>query len=499
MPTALIAIDQGTTSTRAIAFDTALRPLSTAQMEFRQIYPSPGEVEHDPEEIWRTVVTTVRAVMAEAHITAKDVAGLGITNQRETTVIWDRQNGEPIYNAIVWQDRRTADHCDALRRTGHEPDIAAKTGLLLDPYFSASKIAWLLDNVTGARAAAEDGKLAFGTIDSFLLWRLTGGKVHLTDATNAARTLLFDIGKARWDDDLCRLFGVPHRLLPEVRDCAGMFGETTADLFGGPIRVLGIAGDQQAATLGQGCFKPGMMKSTYGTGCFALLNTGAERLVSNNRLLTTIAYQLEGRRTYALEGAIFVAGAAVQWLRDTMKLISAASDVGPLAQQADPAEQVYLVPAFVGLGAPYWDAQARGAIFGLSRNSGAAELARAALEAVAYQTRDLLEAMHADWPSATASTTVLRVDGGMTASDITMQYVADILASPVDRPVVMETTALGAAYLAGRAAGICPDLEGFAAQWQLDRRFEPRMDFETRERKYSGWRDAVKRTLTEQN
>jgi glycerol kinase len=499
LPTALIAIDQGTTSTRAIAFDMALRPLATAQMEFRQIYPSPGEVEHDPEEIWRTVVTTVRAVMAEAHITAKDVAGLGITNQRETTVIWDRQNGEPIYNAIVWQDRRTADHCDALRRTGHEPDIAAKTGLLLDPYFSASKIAWLLDNVTGARAAAEDGKLAFGTIDSFLLWRLTGGKVHLTDATNAARTLLFDIGKARWDDDLCRLFGVPHRLLPEVRDCAGMFGETTADLFGGPIRVLGIAGDQQAATLGQGCFKPGMMKSTYGTGCFALLNTGAERLVSNNRLLTTIAYQLEGRRTYALEGAIFVAGAAVQWLRDTMKLISAASDVGPLAQQADPAEQVYLVPAFVGLGAPYWDAQARGAIFGLSRNSGAAELARAALEAVAYQTRDLLEAMHADWPSATASTTVLRVDGGMTASDITMQYVADILASPVDRPVVMETTALGAAYLAGRAAGICPDLEGFAAQWQLDRRFEPRMDFETRERKYSGWRDAVKRTLTEQN
>jgi glycerol kinase len=499
LPTALIAIDQGTTSTRAIAFDTALRPLATAQMEFRQIYPSPGEVEHDPEEIWRTVVTTVRAVMAEAHITAKDVAGLGITNQRETTVIWDRQNGEPIYNAIVWQDRRTADHCDALRRTGHEPDIAAKTGLLLDPYFSASKIAWLLDNVTGARAAAEDGKLAFGTIDSFLLWRLTGGKVHLTDATNAARTLLFDIGKARWDDDLCRLFGVPHRLLPEVRDCAGMFGETTADLFGGPIRVLGIAGDQQAATIGQGCFKPGMMKSTYGTGCFALLNTGAERLVSNNRLLTTIAYQLEGRRTYALEGAIFVAGAAVQWLRDTMKLISAASDVGPLAQQADPAEQVYLVPAFVGLGAPYWDAQARGAIFGLSRNSGAAELARAALEAVAYQTRDLLEAMHADWPSATASTTVLRVDGGMTASDITMQYVADILASPVDRPVVMETTALGAAYLAGRAAGICPDLEGFAAQWQLDRRFEPRMDFETRERKYSGWRDAVKRTLTEQN
>lgn len=499
MPTALIAIDQGTTSTRAIAFDAALRPLATAQMEFRQIYPSPGEVEHDPEEIWKTVVTTVRAVMAEARITASDVAGLGITNQRETTVMWDRESGEPIYNAIVWQDRRTADFCDALRRAGHEPEITARTGLLLDPYFSSSKIAWLLDHVKGARAAAENGKLAFGTIDSFLLWRLTGGKVHLTDATNAARTLLFDIGRAQWDDDLCRLFGVPRRLLPDVRDCAGMFGETTPDLFGGSIRILGIAGDQQAATIGQGCFKPGMMKSTYGTGCFALLNTGVERIASSNRLLTTIAYQLEGRRTYALEGAIFVAGAAVQWLRDSMKLINAASELGPLAQRADPAEQVYLVPAFVGLGAPYWDAQARGAIFGLSRNSGAAELARAALEAVAYQTRDLLEAMHADWPSAKASTTVLRVDGGMTVSDITMQCVADILASPVDRPVVMETTALGAAYLAGRAAGICPDLEGFAAQWQLDRRFEPRMDFEMRERKYSGWRDAVQRTLTEQD
>jgi glycerol kinase len=499
LPTALIAIDQGTTSTRAIAFDAALRPLATAQMEFRQIYPSPGEVEHDPEEIWKTVVTTVRAVMAEARITASDVAGLGITNQRETTVMWDRESGEPIYNAIVWQDRRTADFCDALRRAGHEPEITARTGLLLDPYFSSTKIAWLLDHVKGARAAAENGKLAFGTIDSFLLWRLTGGKVHVTDATNAARTLLFDIGRAQWHDDLCRLFGVPRRLLPDVRDCAGMFGETTPDLFGGSIRILGIAGDQQAATIGQGCFKPGMMKSTYGTGCFALLNTGVERIASSNRLLTTIAYQLEGRRTYALEGAIFVAGAAVQWLRDSMKLIDAASEVGPLAQRADPAEQVYLVPAFVGLGAPYWDAQARGAIFGLSRNSGAAELARAALEAVAYQTRDLLEAMHADWPSAKASATVLRVDGGMAVSDITMQCVADILASPVDRPVVMETTALGAAYLAGRAAGICPDLEGFAAQWQLDRRFEPRMDFEMRERKYSGWRDAVQRTLTEQD
>jgi glycerol kinase len=496
LPNVLIAIDQGTTSTRAIAFDAALQPLAAAQMELPQIYPSPGQVEHDPEEIWTAVVATVRAVMAQAQITAKDVAGIGITNQRETTVIWDRQSGKPIHNAIVWQDRRTAEYCESLQRTGHEDEIASKTGLLLDPYFSASKIAWLLDHVDGARAAAEDGRLAFGTIDSFLLWRLTGGKAHLTDATNAARTLLFDIDKAEWDRDLCRLFGVPRQLLPAVRDCAGAFGETVAELFGGPIPILGIAGDQQAATVGQGCFKPGMMKSTYGTGCFALLNTGRERIRSRNRLLTTIAYQLEGKRTYALEGAIFVAGAAVQWLRDGLKFITASSEVGPLAERSDPAEQVYLVPAFVGLGAPYWDAQTRGAIFGLTRSSGAAEFARAALEAVAYQTRDLLEAMHADWPASKTSVTVLRVDGGMTASDFTMQCLADILASPVDRPIIMETTALGAAYLAGRAAGICPELDEFASQWRLDRRFEPRMDPVVREQKYSGWKQAVERTLT---
>jgi glycerol kinase len=496
MPAALIAIDQGTTSTRTIAFDTALRPLATVQEELRQIYPAPGEVEHDPEEIWATVVATVRTVMARARIAANDVAGIGITNQRETTVIWDRRTGKPIHNAIVWQDRRTAEYCGSLRRTGHEGGIASKTGLLLDPYFSASKIAWLLDHVEGARAAAEDGKLAFGTIDSFLLWRLTGGKMHLTDATNAARTLLFDIGKGRWDAELCRLFGVPQRFLPDVRDCSGMFGETAPDLFGGPIRILGIAGDQQAATVGQGCFTPGMMKSTYGTGCFALLNTGVERIASRNRLLTTIAYQLDGQRTYALEGAIFIAGATVQWLRDGLKLITKASDVSALALRANPVEQVYLVPAFVGLGAPYWDAQARGAIFGLTRNCGVPELARAALEAVAYQTRDLLEAMHADWPASKSSTTVLRVDGGMTASNFTMQFLADMLASPVDRPVVMETTALGAAYLAGRAAGVCPDLDGFAGQWRLDYRFEPCMEANARERKYSGWKQAVQRTLT---
>ena len=496
MPAILVAIDQGTTSTRAIAFDTALRPIATAQQELRQIYPAPGEVEHDPEEIWAATIATVRAAMAQARVTAKDIAGIGITNQRETTVIWNRKTGKPIHNAIVWQDRRTADHCGSLRRAGLEGEITRKTGLLLDPYFSASKIAWLLEHVEGARAAAEAGELAFGTIDCFLLWRLTGGKAHLTDATNAARTLLFDIGKGEWDGELCGLFGVPQRLLPDVCDCASTFGETVADLFGAPIRILGIAGDQQAATIGQGCFAPGMMKSTYGTGCFALLNTGAARVASRSRLLTTIAYQLGGKRTYALEGAIFIAGAAVQWLRDSLKFIAASSDVGPLAQRADPAEQVYLVPAFVGLGAPYWDAQARGAIFGLTRNSGPAELARAAIEAVGYQTRDLLEAMHADWPASKSSTTVLRVDGGMTASDLTMQFLADMLASPVDRPVVMETTALGAAYLAGRAAGVCPDLDGFAGQWRLDRRFGPRMDAETRERKYSGWRNAIQRTLT---
>jgi len=496
LPAALIAIDQGTTSTRAIAFDAALRPLASAQRELRQIYPAPGEVEHDPEEIWTATVATVRETMAKASLAGKDIAGFGIANQRETAVIWDRATGKPIYNAIVWQDRRTAGFCEALRGSGHEPEISGKTGLLLDPYFSASKITWLLDNVAGARGLAEAGRLAFGTIDCFLLWRLTSGKVHATDATNAARTSLFDIGRGQWDDGLCRIFGVPRSLLPQVRDSAGEFGITLPELFGAPIRVLGIAGDQQAATVGQGCFKPGMMKSTYGTGCFALLNTGTQRVISRNRLLTTIAYQLEGKRTYALEGAIFIAGAAVQWLRDGLKIIAKASEADGLAGQADPAAQVYLVPAFVGLGAPYWDAQARAAIFGLTRNCGAAELARAALEAVGYQTRDLLAAMTADWPLADDAATVLRVDGGMTASAATMQFLADILASPVDRPAVMETTALGVAYLAGRAAGLCPNLDGFAAQWRLDRRFEPRLDAAQRERKYAGWQDAVRRTLT---
>ena len=489
MPDYLIAIDQGTTSTRAIVFDAALAPVASAQQELRQIYPAPGLVEHDPEEIWSATLATVRAAMARAGAEAGDIAALGITNQRETTIIWDRATNRPIHNAIVWQDRRTADRCAALRQD--EPMIAARTGLLLDPYFSATKIAWLLDHVEGARVAAREGRLAFGTVDSFLLWRLTGGKVHASDATNASRTLLLDIHRGSWDADLCRLFDVPEALLPQVRDCAGDFG--TTELFGRPIRILGIAGDQQAAMVGQGCFAPGMVKSTYGTGCFALLNTADQPVASKNRLLTTIAYQLGGRRTYALEGAIFVAGAAVQWLRDALKVIGTAPDVNALAAAADPAEQVYLVPAFVGLGAPWWDANARGALFGLTRKSGVAELARATLEAVGYQTRDLLEAMQADWPAA-GTDTVLRVDGGMAASDLTMQFVADILDAPVDRPGVMEITALGAAYLAGYAAGVCPDLPGFAARWRCERRFEPQMDAATRERKWAGWRDAVART-----
>lgn len=490
----LIAIDQGTTSTRAIVFDEELSPVAIAQEELAQIYPTPGWVEHDPEVIWAAVVGTIRQAMAKAGVGAKDVAGIGITNQRETTIVWDRLTGDPIYNAIVWQDRRTAEACSALRASGCETAVTKKTGLLLDPYFSATKVAWLLHNVSGARGAAEKGRLAFGTIDSFLLWRLTGGKTHATDATNASRTLLFDIDRGEWDGELADQFSIPTALLPRVHDCAADFGETLPHLFGGAIRICGIAGDQQAASIGQGCFTPGMMKSTYGTGSFLLLNTGYQRVQSRHRLLTTIAYQFGGRRTYALEGAIFIAGAAVQWLRDGLHMIAHAHDADVLAKQADPSEEVYLVPAFVGLGAPYWEAEARGAILGLTRNSGPAEIAQAALEAVGYQTRDLLEAMRADWPAAVG--TVLRVDGGMTASDQTMQFVADILDAPVDRPVVMETTALGAAYLAGYQAGVCAELGNFSASWRLDRRFEPVMDAVTRAKKWAGWQAAVARVRT---
>jgi len=490
----ILAIDQGTTSTRAIVFDGSYHVRGVSQQEFPQHFPRSGWVEHDPEDIWRTVLETMRFALAHASVSLSDLAAIGITNQRETTILWDRETGKPIHNAIVWQDRRTADRCNALKAEGAEPGLTEKTGLLLDPYFSGTKIAWILDQVPGARARAERGELAFGTVDSFLLWRLTGGRVHATDATNASRTMLFNIRTGEWDDELLALLRVPRAILPEVKDSADDFGVTDPAIVGASIRIAGMAGDQHAATLGQACFQPGMMKSTYGTGCFALLNTGGDRVVSKNRLLTTIAYRLDGRTTYALEGSIFVAGAAIQWLRDGLGLLDRADQAGPMAAQADPHQDVYLVPAFTGLGAPWWDAEARGALFGLTRGTGPDEFVRAALESVCYQTRDLLDAMRRDW--ARAGETVLRVDGGMVASDWTMQRLADILDAPVDRPMVLETTALGAAWLAGRQAGVWPAEEGFAASWRLNRKFLPDMASEKREAKLAGWRDAVRRTLT---
>jgi len=492
--THILALDQGTTSTRAIVFDWALRPVAVAQQEFAQIYPAPGWVEHDPEAIWATVLATLRGALAQAELSAGQIAALGITNQRETTVIWDRATGEALANAIVWQDRRTAEICATLKDAGHEAMVAERTGLLLDPYFSGTKVKWLLDTIPGARERAERGELAFGTIDSFLIWRLTGGRVHATDATNAARTLLYDIGRNAWDAEICALLAVPMAMLPEVKDCADDFGVVDPAWLGAPIPILGVAGDQQAATVGQACFAPGMMKSTYGTGCFALLNTGAEQVASKNRLLTTIAYRLGGETTYALEGSIFIAGAVVQWLRDGLKIIQKASETQALAEAADAAQGLVLVPAFTGLGAPYWQPECRGAIFGLARNSGPAEFARAALESVGLQTRDLLEAMRADW--GTGAKGVLRVDGGMVASDWTMQFLADILGAPVDRPVITETTALGAAYLAGLQAGLCPAPAEFARSWALERRFVPSMAEAEREAKYARWRRAVQATMT---
>ena len=489
----VLAIDQGTTSSRAILFGADRGIAAAAQQEFEQHFPQSGWVEHDPEDLWHTTVSTCREAMEKAGVDAGGVAAIGITNQRETTVVWDRETGKAIHRAIVWQDRRTSDICADLRESGREADVTARTGLLADPYFSGTKVAWILDNVEGARAAADAGRLAFGTVDSFLIWRLTGGTVHATDATNASRTMLYNIGDNRWDPELLALLRVPESMLPEVRDCAADYGATLPGLFGGPIAIAGVAGDQQSATVGQACFEPGMMKSTYGTGCFALLNTGDQAVASRNRLLTTIAYRLGGKTTYALEGSIFVAGAAVQWLRDGLKIIADAAEAAHLADTADKAHHVYLVPAFTGLGAPYWDAGSRGAVFGLTRGSGPAEFARAALESVCYQTRDLLEAMRGDWSGAG---TVLRVDGGMVASDWTMQCLADILNAPVDRPHVLETTALGAAYLAGLKSGLYPAPEEFAGSWALERRFEPRMEDALRAERYSGWKDAVRRTLS---
>jgi glycerol kinase len=489
----ILAIDQGTTSSRAIVFDTKLKPKASAQKEFRQYFPDSGWVEHDAEEIWKGVVSTVRSAIKKARVKPSQISAVGITNQRETVVLWDRTTGKPVHKAIVWQDRRTADVCARMKSDGLEKLVQRKTGLLLDPYFSGTKLAWLLEHVPGARARAEGGDLCFGTIDSFLIWRLTGGASHATDATNASRTLLYDIHAGDWDDELLSLLKIPRAVLPRVMDCAADFGTCEPKLFGAGIRIAGVAGDQQAASIGQACFKPGMMKSTYGTGCFALLNTGDEAVTSNNRLLTTVAYQFKGQRSYALEGSIFVAGAAVQWLRDGLKVIRKASESAALAKAADKNQDVYLVPAFVGLGAPYWNADVRGAIFGLTRATTNRELARAALEAVCYQTRDLLEAMKKDW--GRTGETILRVDGGMTASDWTMQFLADILGAAVDRPKVLETTAVGAAYLAGWQAGLLAEPEEFAKSWTREKRFTPAMSEDARARKYDGWREAVRKTL----
>ncbi len=491
--TYILAIDQGTTSSRGIIFDSEMKIVAIDQQEFTQHFPKSGWVEHVPEDLWNTTVETAKGAIDKAGITADDVAAIGITNQRETTLVWDKKTGEPIHNAIVWQDRRTSDFCAELRAEGFEDVITSKTGLLADPYFSATKVRYILQTVDGALEKAKAGELLFGTVDSYLIWRLTDGARHVTDATNAARTMLYDISKGRWSQTICDRFDIPVSMLPEVLDCDADFG--TTDVFGVPIPIFGVAGDQQAATIGQACFEPGMLKSTYGTGCFALLNTGETLVRSKSRLLGTIAYQFNGKPTYALEGSIFIAGAVVQWLRDGLGIIAKAADTHPLAEKADPEQELYLVPAFTGIGAPHWDAEARGAIYGITRGSGPAEFAKAALESVGFQTRELLDAMKNDWQGAEKQA-VLRVDGGMSASDWAMQFLSDIIDAPVDRPEVLETTALGVAWLAGAKAGVYPDRTGFAANWAVEQRFDPQMDSETRERRYSGWQDAVRRTLS---
>ncbi len=488
----ILSIDQGTTSSRAILFDDNMHPIVTAQQEFEQIFPSSGWVEHDPEAIWHSTLTTCYNALEGIGQNSDTVVAIGITNQRETTIVWDKISGDPLYNAIVWQDRRTTELCNKLKKEGYEKEISQKTGLLLDPYFSATKIRWILDNVENARIKADKGELLFGTVDCYLIWKLTKGEIHATDATNASRTMLYNIRDGHWDEEICAKMQIPLSMLPEVKNSADDYGVT--DLFGTSLPILGVAGDQQAATIGQACFDPGMMKATYGTGCFALLNTGSELIHSDNRLLSTIAYQLDGNPTYALEGSIFIAGAVIQWLRDGLKIIDNATQAGELAGKADKHHKVYMVPAFTGLGAPYWDSECRGAIFGLTRGSGPAELSRAALESVGYQTRDLLEAMKKDIPHSIKTT--LRVDGGMASSDWTMQFIANILNAELDRPQVTETTALGAAWLAGMHAGLYPDQKAFAKKWELEQKFRPDMDGATRDELYLCWQDAVSRTLT---
>ncbi len=488
----ILAIDQGTTSSRAMIFDESGHCVVQAQQEFSQIYPQDGWVEHDPEEIWQSVLDVCRQTLKQAEAAEIDVVGIGITNQRETTLVWDRLTGKPLYNAIVWQDRRTADYCSELKTGGNEEQVSELTGLLLDPYFSATKLRWILDHVDGARAKAEKGDLAFGTVDSFLLWRLTGGATHATDATNASRTMLFNIHTQEWDESLLGLFEIPRPLLPEVKDCIADFGTTDAKLFGRSIPIGGIAGDQQAAAIGQACLEPGMIKSTYGTGCFVLMNTGDKAFRSQNRLLTTVAYRVAGQVSYAIEGSIFVAGAAIQWIRDGLKLIDSAGEVEDLAQGLDSNRGVYLVPAFTGLGAPHWDPHARGAIFGLTRDTGIAEIVRATLESVGYQTYELMEAMKRDSDTGSKA---LRVDGGMVANNWFLQFLADILDVPVERPKVTETTALGAAYLAGIQLGVFESLADIQNHWQRDALFTPRLNTAERKDLLRGWDKAVSRVL----
>ena len=488
----ILSIDQGTTSSRAMLFEKDGSTFALAQREFQQFYPQSGWVEHDPEEIWDTTLAVCKQALAKAADGDRQVAAIGITNQRETTLIWDRGTGKPIHKAIVWQDRRTAETCRKLQEEGHGQNITDKTGLLLDPYFSGTKIGWILDHVDGARERAEAGELAFGTVDSFLMWRLTSGRVHATDTTNACRTLLFNIHENRWDESLCEMLGVPLSMLPDVHDCAADFCTTDASVLGVELPVAGVAGDQHAASIGQVCFAPGMIKSTYGTGCFMMLNTGDTAIASSNKLLTTIAYRLNGKTTYALEGSIFVAGAAVQWLRDGLGIIQSAEETQALAKSLDGNNGVYLVPAFTGMGAPYWDAEARGALYGLTRDSGPAVITRAALESVCYQSMDLLDAMRSD--GATINT--VRVDGGMVKNDWLSQYLANVLNITVERPMQTETTALGAAYLAGLQVGIYKSLDDLTSNWQQETQFEPSMNGELREQVTTGWADAVRRTRT---
>ena len=493
--THILAIDQGTTSTRSIIFNSEMEIIEINQIEFKQHFPQSGWVEHDPQDLWSTTLETCHNAIKKASLTFADITAIGITNQRETVIVWDKFTGEPIYNAIVWQDRRTADQCASLRDKGHEAMISERTGLLLDPYFSGTKLNWILDNVEGARDRADTGDLLFGTVDSFLIWKFTNGEIHATDATNAARTMLYDIREGYWSKTICRLLNIPTKMLPEVKNSADNYGKTQKDIFGTCIPIRGVAGDQQAAMIGQACFEPGMMKATYGTGCFALLNTGLTPVASKSRLLTTIAYQFNGQPTYALEGSIFVAGAVVQWLRDSLKIIKEASETEQLAMQADESQKITIVPAFVGLGAPHWNSECRGAVFGLTRSTGAPEMARAALESVGFQTRDLLEAMSSDWHTEDINAT-LRVDGGMSSNDWAMKFLSDIIGASVDRSATREATALGVAWLAGMEMGVYPDQFEFSSRWTKEKEFKPTMNDKDRKQKYLLWKRSVEASLS---